>query len=84
MTRKIYDVRIYPGAESGFDIILRIRGGIMKQGTFATLHDALAAARAVEGRKPNAPIYLYDRSFPEMMADALAPAIEAIRKGGAA
>ena len=31
---KIGHIRIYPNAESGFDVILRVRGGILKHGTF--------------------------------------------------
>lgn len=81
---QVYDVRIYPGTESGFDLILRVRGGIMKHGSYSTLQETLEAAKTVEGRKPNQPIYFYDKSFATGMAEALTPAIEAMRKGGKA
>lgn len=82
MTRKVYDVRIYPGVASGFDIILRVRGGIMKEGSHATIEAALEAAQAIKGKPSGQPVYVYARSFPALMADAVAPALMAMGKVG--
>ncbi len=83
MTRKVYDVRIYPSPASGFDIILRVRGGIMKLENYPTIDAALDAARAVDGKEARQPVYVYDRSFSDLMAEALAPAISPMLKGAA-
>lgn len=82
MTRKIYDVRIYPGVDSGFDVILRLRGGIMKHGNFPSLEAALDAARAVEDKKAGQPVYVYDRSFPDLFAAAFVSSVERMAKKG--
>lgn len=78
MKRSVCDVRIYPGPDAGFDVLLRVRGGIKKHGSFPTLETALAAARAIEGKNTCAPVSVYDRSFPELFALALEP----VFKGG--
>lgn len=80
---KIDHIRIYRNGDgAGFDIILRVRGGIMKQGTYPTLQAALDHAWGLEGRKQGQPIYVYESDFAGMMADAIAPALAAM--GGAA
>ena len=81
MTAKVYDLRIYPGVSSGFDIIARVRGGIMKLGNHPAMDVALEAARAVEGRKTGQPIYVYDRSFAALFAEGMAPAVEGLMNG---
>ncbi|MFC0201474.1 hypothetical protein [Paracoccus rhizosphaerae] len=83
MTRKIFDVRIYPGVTSGFDIILRVRGGITKHGSHPTIEAALEAAQAIQGRPTAQPVYVYARSLPELMAEAFAPAVGGMLKGRA-
>ncbi|CAM3139368.1 hypothetical protein PANO111632_05030 [Paracoccus nototheniae] len=82
MTRKIYDVRIYAAVASGFDIIVRVRGGIMKEGSYPTIEAALKAAHSIEGKRPGQPVYVYGRTFPDLMAEAVAPALMALGKGG--
>lgn len=82
MSRKVYDVRLYPAVSSGFDIIARVRGGIMKLGNYPTIEAALAAAQMTEGKKPMQPVYVYPRSLPAMMAEAVAPALGATPEGG--
>lgn len=82
MTRKIYDVRIYPGVASGFDIILRVRGGIMKEGSHATIEAALEAAQVIKRKPSGQPVYVYARSLPTLMAEAVAPTLTAMGKGG--
>lgn len=84
MTLQIFDVRIYPSPSRGFDIILRVRGGIVKQGNWPTLESAFNAATKIEGRKPGAPVYVYDRSFSDLLADDMAPAVEGLLKVGRA
>ncbi|MBO4169693.1 hypothetical protein [Cereibacter azotoformans] len=74
---KIGHIRIYPNPESGFDVILRVRGGILKHGTFADIGAALAASWALDGRKPGDPVYVYERDFAGSLASALAPAFGA-------
>ncbi|WP_265502220.1 hypothetical protein [Paracoccus beibuensis] len=83
MTRKIFDVRIYPGVTPGFDIILRVRGGIMKHASHPTIEAALEAAQAIEDRPTAQPVYVYARSLPDLMAEAVAPAVDAMLKGTA-
>lgn len=82
MSRKIYDVRIYPGVASGFDIIVRVRGGIMKDGSHPTIEAALDAAQAIEGKPAGQPVYVYSRSLPDLMSEAVAPAVIALMNGG--
>jgi len=84
MSCKVYDVRVYPGVSSGFDIVARVRGGIMKLGNHPTIETALEAAQAVEGKTPAQPVYVYPRSLPDLMAEAVAPALGALPKGGEA
>lgn len=75
---KVFDTRVYPGDEAGFDVILRVHGGIMRSGNFPTLESAIEAARATPGRKDEQPVYVYSRSFAALFADAVAPAVEAL------
>ena len=71
---KISHISIYMGDPGlGFDIILRVRGGVMKHGSYPRLEAALIAALNIQGRKTGQPIYVYDGSFAELMADRLAP-----------
>lgn len=80
---KIDHIRVYPNtAGDGFDIVLRVRGGIKKHGSYPTLQAALDCAWALEGRKPGQPIYIYEKSFAESAADFFAPALASL--GGAA
>lgn len=82
MNRKVYDVRIYPGVLSGFDVLVRVRGGLQPSGNHPTLEAALVAAQAIPGKPPAQPVYVYPRSFAQMMADSFAPAKEAMQQGG--
>ncbi len=85
MSRKIYDVNVYPGADGGFDVIIRLRGGFQKVGDYPTIEAALSAARTVEGKDTRQPVYVYDRSLSDMMAGAITTAIERMaQKGGEA
>ena len=73
---KIDHIRIYrSGDGEGFDIILRVRGWIMKEGTYPTLQAALDTAWALDGRKQGQPVYVYEGDFAGMLADAIAPAL---------
>jgi hypothetical protein len=84
-TRKIFDVRIYPSDEGGFDIWVRRRGySFQRLSTWPTLQSAFDEAGKIEGRKPNAPVYVYRRSFSKTLAELLTPVIvEALgSKGG--
>ncbi|RHZ98850.1 hypothetical protein D1114_01835 [Cereibacter sphaeroides] len=74
---KIGHIRIYPNPEKGFDVILRVRGGILKHGTFPDIEAALAASWALDGRKLGDPVYVYERDFAGSLANALAPAFGA-------
>lgn len=79
---KIDHIRIYPATDgNGFDIILRIRGGIQKQGTYPTLQAATDQAWALEGRKPGQPIYLYETDFAGVLADALVTGLARLAGG---
>lgn len=80
---KIGHIRIYPNPDpaNGFDVILRVRGGIQKHGTYPTIDAALAASWALEGRKSGEPVYVYERDFPASLAAAVAPAFNSIAKG---
>lgn len=77
---KIDHIRIYPRGE-GFDLFLRVRGGIMKQGNFPTLQDALDHAWKLGGRKKGQPIYVYEADFSTSIAEAFAPAFGGIAGG---
>lgn len=73
---KIDHIRIYRNGDGqGFDVFLRVRGGIQKHGTYPTVQAALDAAWALEGRKQGQPVYIYESDFATMLADALAPAL---------
>ncbi|WP_172332227.1 hypothetical protein [Mangrovicoccus sp. HB161399] len=83
MAKAIGHIRIYPNPDpsKGFDVLLRVRGGIMKHGTYPTLEAAIATSWALEGRKPGDPLYIYEHDFPSSFAAAVAPAVAAVTKG---
>lgn len=60
---KALHVRVYPGDQSGFDVVARVRGGIQKTGHYLTIEAALAAAWALDRKDPLDPVFVYDRPF---------------------
>lgn len=81
MTRAVFDVRIYPGSNGGFDVVARLRGGLQGHGNYSTLEAALEAGRAVAGRVADQPIYVFDFGLAERLAAQVVAGIEALDGG---
>mgnify|MGYP006961552806 CR=1 FL=1 len=81
---KINHIRIYPGAEGGFDILLRVRGGIVKHSNHPDIAAAITAAWALEGRKPGDSLYVYEPDFPSWAADYITDRLSRLSKNRAA
>lgn len=81
---KINHIRIYPGAEGGFDILLRVRGGIVKHSNYPDIAAAITVAWALEGHKPDDPLYVYERDFSGLAADYITDRLNRLSRNRAA